>query len=75
MNVLNLTINLSDPVVTWKGDGSAGWQQTQLSLQTVGDSSKGAVANLQLEMAVVCVVPLYRHVHTCKDLFVLFSQG
>lgn len=55
MNVLNATINLLDPVVTWKGDGSAGRRQTQLSLQTVEDSSEGAVANLQLEMAVVFV--------------------
>lgn len=63
MNVLNATINLLDPVVTWRGDGSAGRQQTQPSLQTVEDSIERAVANLQLEMAVVFVLcSLYTHI-------------
>lgn len=73
MNVLNATVNLLDPVVTWKGDGSAGLQQTRLSLQTVEDSSNGAVASLQLgDDCWFCVVS---PVHTRTGPFILFSQG
>lgn len=51
--------SLSDPVVTEKGDGSSGWQQTQLSLQTVGDSSKGAWLSCSWRWLLFCVVSLY----------------
>lgn len=70
MNVLNATVNLLDPVVTWKGDGSAGLQHTRLSLQTVEDSSNGAAASLQLETAVGFVLyPLYIRVRVPSFCF------
>lgn len=63
MNFLNVTINLVDPVVTWTRDGSAGQQQTLLSLQTVRDGSEQAVATMELEMAAVFILwPLFTHI-------------